>query len=67
MTLYVRSVGANITFVDVDEGMKFTVAPVAVQRLLGVEVNEGQVWDIAVQRREGLEVAFNKWQAVQRA
>lgn len=43
MTLYVKAVGTSITFVDVDDGVKFNVNPQAVQRLLGVDVKEGQV------------------------
>ncbi len=67
MTLYVKAVGANITFVDVDDGVKFNATPQAVQKLLGVDVKEGEVWEVNVRRREDLETAFGKWQAIQQA
>lgn len=67
MTLYVKAVGASITMVDVDDGVKFNVAPQAVQKLLGVDVKEGEVWEVSVRRREDLEKAFGRWQAIQQA
>lgn len=67
MTLYVKAVGTTITLVDVDDGVKFNVAPQAVQKLLGVDVKEGQVLEVSVRRREDLEQAFGKWQQIQQA
>lgn len=67
MVCYVKSVGANVTLVDLDGGVKFTVSPAVLQKLFGVEMKEGEVWDISIQRREDLEQAFSRWQVIQQA
>ncbi len=46
MRVYVKSVGTNITMVDIDSGDKFSVSAASVAKLFGVEFKEGEVWDI---------------------
>lgn len=67
MQFYVKAVGANITLVEMEAGAKFQVPPTAVLKLLGVEMKEGEVWEISVRRREDLEQAFGRWQVIQQA
>ncbi|MGQ9539907.1 MAG: hypothetical protein ACUVTY_02290 [Armatimonadota bacterium] len=67
MVFYVKSVGTNVTLVDIVGGVKFTVSPAALQKLFGVEMKEGEVWEISAHRREDLEQAFSRWQVIQQA
>lgn len=66
MQFYVKAVGTNITLVEIEAGAKFQISPTAVTKLLGVEMREGEVWEITVRRREDVEQAFGRWQVVQR-
>lgn len=65
MTVYVKTVGANVTLVDIEGETKFSVASGALQKLFGVEMQEGEVWEISIHKREDLEKAFARWQLIQ--
>jgi aminoglycoside N3'-acetyltransferase len=67
MRVYVKSVGTNITMVDIDSGDKFSVAAASVAKLFGVEFKEGEVWDINASKLDDIAEAFRKWQMVQQA
>lgn len=67
MRAYVKSVGTNITLVNIDTGERFTVSPTAMQKLFGEDVKEGDVWDFRAQRLDDIAETFRKWQAVERA
>lgn len=65
MRLYVKQVGTNIVFIDVEGKQRFSVGAAAVQKLLGIDVAEGQVWDVRVDRREDLERAYDDYAKMQ--
>ena len=67
MRAYVKSVGTNITFVDIDTGDKFTVSANSLQKLFGVVPQEGEVWDYRAARLDEVAEVFRKWQLVERA
>ncbi|MER3473684.1 MAG: hypothetical protein C4335_06540 [Armatimonadota bacterium] len=67
MRVYVKAVGTNLTLVDVDNGVKFNVNPSAIEKLFGVKMNEGEMWDITATRREDIEQTFSLWQVIQQA
>lgn len=67
MRVYVKMVGTTITLVDVDNGVKFNVPSLAIEKLFGVQMKEGQVWEITITRREDIEQTFSRWQAIQQA
>ena len=67
MRAYVKSVGTNVTLVDIDTGEKFTVSANALQKLFGVAPQEGDVWDYRGARLDDIAETFRKWQAVQQA
>lgn len=67
MRAYVKTVGTNITLVDIDSGEKTIVAQAAIQKLFGVDVKEGDVWDFRASRLDDIAENFRKWQVVQQA
>ena len=67
MRAYVKSVGTDVTLVDIDTGDKFTVSASAIQKLFGEVPNEGDVWDYRAARLDDIAEVFRKWQAVQQA
>lgn len=67
MRAYVKSVGQNITLVNIDTGERFTVSANALNKLFGEEVKEGDVWDFRSMRLDDIAETFRKWQAVQQA
>jgi len=67
MRAYVKSVGTNVTLVDIDTGEKVTVSANALQKLFGVVPQEGEVWDYRAVRLDDIAETFRKWQAVQQA
>ena len=67
MRAYVKSVGTNITFVDIDTGEKFTVSANSLQKLFGVAPQEGEVWDYRGARLDDVIESFRRWQVVQQA
>jgi hypothetical protein len=68
MRAYVKSVGTNVTLVDIDTGEKFTVSANALQKLFGVVPQQGEVWDYrALRGWTTFAEVFSKWQLVERA
>jgi hypothetical protein len=67
MRAYVKSVGANITLVNIDSGEKFTVSSGAVQKLFGEELKEGEVWDFRCSRLDEIAENFKRWQVISQA
>ena len=67
MRAYVKSVGTNVTLVDIDTGEKVTVSANALQKLFGVVPQEAEVWDYRAVRLDDIAETFRKWQAVQQA
>lgn len=67
MRAYVKSVGTSVTLVDIDSGERSAVNAAAIQKLVGVELKEGEVWEFNAARLGDLEEAFKRWQLVQRA
>ncbi len=67
MRAYVRSVGTNITLVNIDTGEKFNVSPGAIQKLFGEELKEGDVWDFRASKLDDIAETFRRWQVVQQA
>jgi hypothetical protein len=67
MRAYVKSVGTNVTLVDIDTGEKFTVSANSLQKLFGVVPQEGEVWDYRAARLDEVAEVFRKWQLVERA
>jgi len=67
MRVYVKSVGTNITLVDIDSGDKFSVPATALQKLFGELPAQGEVWEYRASRLDDIAEAFRKWQAVQQA
>ena len=67
MRAYVKSVGTNVTLVDIDTGEKFTVSANALQKLFGVVPQEGEVWDYRASRLDDIAETFRRWQVVQQA
>jgi hypothetical protein len=67
MRVYVKSVGTNVTLVDIDTGEKFTVSANSLQKLFGVAPQEGEVWDYRAARLDDIAEVFRKWQTVQQA
>jgi hypothetical protein len=67
MRVYVKSVGTNVTLVDIDTGEKFTVSANSLQKLFGVTPQEGEVWEFRACRLDDIAEVFRKWQVVQQA
>ena len=67
MRAYVKSVGTDVTLVDIDTGDKFTVSASAIQKLFGEVPKEGDVWDYRAARLDDIAETFRKWQSVQQA
>jgi hypothetical protein len=69
MRVYVKSVGeTNITLVDIDAGVKFTVPLSAWHKLFGDnKVSEGDVLEIRLERRDDLAESFKRWEQVRQA
>lgn len=67
MVFYVKSVGVNVTLVDIVGGVRFTVSPAVLQKMFGVEMKEGEVWEVSISRREDIEQSFLRWQVIQQA
>ena len=67
MRFYVKSVGTNITLVDIDTGDKFSVPASALQKLFGVTPQQDEVWEYRAARLDDVAESFRKWQVVQQA
>ena len=67
MRVYVKTVGSNVTLVDIDTGERFAVSANALQKLFGVVPQEGEVWEYRASRLDDIAEVFRKWQAVQSA
>jgi hypothetical protein len=69
MRVYVKSIGeTNMTLVDIDAGVKFSVPVSAWQKLFGeVKVSEGDVLEIRLERRDDLTESFKRWEQVRQA
>jgi hypothetical protein len=69
MRVYVKSIGeTNMTLVDIDAGVKFTVPVNAWQKLFGdSKVSEGDVLEIRLERRDDLAESFKRWEQVRLA
>ena len=69
MRVYVKSIGeTNMTLVDIEAGVKFTVAVSTWQKLFGnVKVSEGDVLEIRLERRDDLAEIFRRWEVVRQA
>lgn len=64
MRVYVKSVGSNITLVDIDSGERFTVALATFERLFRTKPEEDMVFQVQVSRLEDVAEMFRKWQEV---
>ena len=69
MRVYVKSIGeTNMTLVDIDPGVKFSVPVSTWQKLFGnVKVSEGDVLEIRLERRDDLAESFKRWEVVRQA
>ena len=67
MRAYVKSVGTNVTLVDIDSGEKFTVSANSLQKLFGVVPQQDEVWEFRAARLDDIAETFRKWQVVQQA
>lgn len=67
MRAYVKAVGTNITMVNIDTGEKFSINPVAIQKLFGEEMKEGEVWDFRCSRLDEIAENFKRWQVISQA
>ncbi|GBC94263.1 hypothetical protein HRbin16_00044 [bacterium HR16] len=67
MRAYVKTAGTNIVFVDIDTGERVSVSATAIQKLFGVAVQEGDVWDFRAVKLDDIAENFRKWQVVQQA
>ena len=67
MRAYVKSVGTNVTLVDIDTGEKATVPTTVLQKLFGVVPQQDEVWEFRAARLDDVAETFRKWQAVQQA
>jgi hypothetical protein len=67
MRAYVKSVGTNVTLVDIDSGEKFTVSANSLQKLFGVVPQQDEVWEFRAARLDDVIESFRRWQVVQQA
>lgn len=68
MRAYVKAIGtSNVAFVDIDTGERVSVALAAIQKLFGVDVKEGDVWEFRASKLDDIAENFRKWQIVQQA
>ncbi|MGC8783036.1 MAG: hypothetical protein ACP5RN_01420 [Armatimonadota bacterium] len=68
MRAYVKAIGtSNVTLVDIDSGERFSAGLAAIQKLFGVELKEGDVWEFYASKRDDIAENFKRWQLVQQA
>lgn len=68
MRAYVKSVTqTGIVLVDIDSGERVSVASAAIQKLFGVDLVEGDVWEFRANKLDDIAESFRKWQIVQKA